>query len=208
MDNKTNEFGQSLINSTLSKIEDLLKTTKLGNYLKFDPIKKFMHFSDIKNDAQKTNLPFALLKNTTSGTLGKGSGFVAGAGTFAVTKNPVLSTSAEIVTDAAVSTGVNKSFDKIYENTEKATKAYIKEYAKETKQLKQNNGFGTPYDGFKYKKQQPQPQPLQTKGFLNDKNKSDPWNTKEYHEFKNTADKFNESNLGYPTPVQSQSSPK
>ena len=48
---------------------------------------------------------------------------------------------------------------------------------------------------------QAQTKPLQSKGFLNDKNKSDPWNTKEYHEFKNTVDKFNESNLGYPTPA-------
>lgn len=153
MGNKNNEFGQSLIESTLSKMEDFLKTTKLGNYLKFDPIKKFMRFSNIQKDAEKTNLPFALLKNTTSNTLGKGAGFVAGIGTFAATKSTVLSTSADIAMDAAVSTGVNKSFDSTYENTEKATKAYLKEYIKERSKFNQNDGFGTSYDGFKHQQQ-------------------------------------------------------
>lgn len=171
MDNETNGFGQSLKSSILDKVEDFLKTTKLRNYFKFDPIKKFIRLSDIKNDAQKTNLPFAILKNTTSNTLGKGTGFVAGAETFSITKNPGLSTSAEIVTDAAVSTEVNKAFDKTYENTEKAAKEYIKEYIKESKERRQQNeGYGTQYNGFRNKQEntQPQSKPLQTKGFLND----------------------------------------
>jgi len=131
-----------------SYAHDSLGTYPVGtSYQKFKAVVTVLNYSP-NPVVRKVGEFGTLIINIKEKGLVKGIG-ITGAGILAGKpfKNPIASNVAE--------NAGSKATDKTYDASEKAIKEYapkyIKEYVKESKQLQQNNGLGTPYDGFRHK---------------------------------------------------------
>jgi len=134
----TNLKNKTLLDSVNYKIDagtafkGLQRSRKLLDFSKLlgkSPISNLNLFANIKDDFAKTkNLTYSIIKNITSGAAGKAAGTAATAAIAIPTGgiDAPLAIAGGIATDAAVSTGVNKTFDYGYQNRGKISSQWQK----------------------------------------------------------------------------------